>query len=786
MSKDYEDNFDDYSQTELSSNSSNFLKKLIIIAAAIIVVLLIIAFVVILIFSKAPKKSDPVIIDDPSLIEDTATGTGKLPEFGGLEDGKDTSDKGNFLEANAESLFFADFYTVPSVDYNYKLNTYELPVNVKADIKNYPHVSKQLELEPYIYQLNSDGVVIIDNPFKKEADDFYSSYRKLRELGIPVFITSDFISYYQQNILKQSFKEIEKSVFYENLWNISEKMYEISSTRYRTHYAEKGITNDPVLEGERLTASYFATILELLKPMENQINRGTALNDDTKFTEQEAQDYEYMLLEYIRDDVLREVELIRKASGISKSHIFLQDIDYSYYKIPESYQKNSKLNNFYLATKMLNHLFPLYYRNETCLECALDKEDWRINITAANIIARDFQENQDVKNEWAAIYKIISFFSGLRQELTYLHFDEAFRGVFGDRTIEDVFSRDNETWDEDHLKLQEKIVEYKFSYLEGSLDRNESELKNKIGMRILQENYWPNDYIFSSLSGSDLQYSEKSDDIKLPLTACSEKRGARVFRCVANGLDVLNIVYPMSENDKYIENTLYSNFTVRRDLLSNEISKFNLNSWQSNMYWSTLDTISVFLNVPKENSLVFMDTEAWREKTTNTALGIWTNLHLDSDILQINDVRTTSGFDATGECNEYNYIEPNQALVQELIAKTNMLSDMLVALGLTKKTNLVTGEFKELNRNLMTLSEIIQKELNNEVLEKGDCEFIEEFASNYIVVDYGEEEHIIKVENSGAIKERIDGVNMLSAIKKFDESKVIIMGPVFNYQESRR
>ncbi len=785
MPKDYEDNFNDYSTTKLNKGPSDFMKKMLVIAGAVIFVLLLIAGAILMVFSAPKQKPVIPVFDqgrDPGV---TATGTGILPtdttyptKIGTSTPGGDTSEK-------AETLFFADYYNPDEINLDYQVSTYDLPINTKSDVLNYYNISKKIELDPYLDLLNDEGVAVIDNVYDREANDFYSVYGKLNSEEIPMLITSDFVMYYYQNALKQTFKEIEKSVFYENLWNITKKFYEISSTRYKNDFAEKGIVNDPVLEGEKLEASYFAVMLELLKPTQGQINRKTNFSDETKFSEQEAQEFNYVILDYLKSDVLKEVELIREGRKVEKSPVFFYEKNYRDYNIPEDYSNSAKLTNFYLVTKWMNSVFPLYFQNEQCPDCFLDREDWRINLSAANLIARDFFENQDLKNEWASIYKVISFFSGLRQDLSYLDYHNVFSEVFDGRSIEEVFSRSNESWEEDYTKFQGKIIEINFSDLEGSFDREDQSLKNKIGMRMLQENYWPNDYIFSSLTGGEITYEKSSKDEKSKFSSCGSKGSRNQSRCVALGLDIINLVYPLNFYDHYIDNSSYENFPESQNILNDKLSKFTKYSWQNNIYWSTLDSLGVFLNTPKQSLPVFMDSAEWQAKDINTALGSWVGLHLPADKLVLNNSRVGSSLGFGAECNKYNYIEPNLPLINELIAKTDMLSEMLTALKLAEKTNVVSIDLKELKENLTTIKSLIIKELNNENLVKNDCEFLEEFSKIYEVEQSAEKEFLTIFDTGARSRESIDGMKLVVVIKSFGENKVILVGPVFNYQESR-
>ena len=123
-----------------------------------------------------------------------------------------------------------------------------MPLNVKIDVLNYYDLSRKLNLDPALAGLNSSGFAVIDNPWVKEAPDFYSIYSNLEEKQIPFLITSDFIIYYYQTVLKKAFKDIEENIFYDNLWSINKDLYnsgklqtEISDLKHELRLKESQI-----------------------------------------------------------------------------------------------------------------------------------------------------------------------------------------------------------------------------------------------------------------------------------------------------------------------------------------------------------------------------------------------------------------------------------------------------------------------------------------------------------------------------------------------------------------
>jgi hypothetical protein len=339
----------------------------------------------------------------------TASTTSGLPDDIGGNGGTNFDLSSSTANLKVEEITFGIFYDPPKTGMRSSAVKYKLPLNIKTDVSNYYDISRKINLDEYIGKINDNGFALMQSEFPAASNNYYGAYRQLAEKKIPVLITSDFLLYYFQNTLKQVFKEIEKNAFYDSIWDINKKLYDISLARYKKRLSEVGLANDQVLEAERQETAYFAVDLSLLIPRSDQINKQVNFVDSNKFSENEAEKYFFELPEDLRDDVDKELAGIRRGSGLAKSPIFLYQKDYGAFRVPDNYKYSAKLNNFYLSIKWLNAVFPLYYKNEACPDCLLDYEDWIINMTAANLIAKDIYENPEIKNDWAIVYKFHAF-----------------------------------------------------------------------------------------------------------------------------------------------------------------------------------------------------------------------------------------------------------------------------------------------------------------------------------------------------------------------------------------
>lgn len=733
------------------------------------------------------KPSGVIVVKVPQNQSSKATSSaGKLPgDLGdGLGNGMGTSSLENYL--NAEYLTFGDFYESSDDSFQSTLESYELPINIKVDVANYYEISRKVELDSVVDELNDNGFTVVNNQFSSSANDFFDIYRLLISKEIPIVVTNDFIFYYYQNYLKEVYKEIEKNIFFENVWDINKKLFDISLARYKKRLAEVGLTNDVVLEAARLEAAYFAVSLKLLMPIDGQVNKDPNLTNDIKFSQQEAEDYYFSMPAFLETDVNKEVRAIRDGSGYNKSPVFRYYKDYSYFRVPKNYQGNAKLNNFYLSMRWMNSVFPLYYKTDDCVDCLLDYDDWKINMAAANFVARDIYDNSEIKRQWAIIYKFISFFSGLRADLTYLNYRDVMVDLFGENyDVERIFSPENQNLDADLANMQSKISAFSFLPIEGGFKRDNVEIKPSLGMRILQESYWPNDYIFNQLTGTDLSYTGTKKDG--PFTFCSDK--INKYRCRGTGMDIVNLLHEnkeMIENKYFYENTDYENYNEKFDGIENQLSNFNINSWNSNIYWVTLDIVKSLLNYNTEGQPVYMRNNDWHNRVDiNTVLGSWVNLHLPEDSL-VNYYEKDDG-NSLGSYKEsfgFNYMEPNIKFIQELIAKNNMLVEMLKIFNVTEKTNAVSVQLRELDMKLNSILAICKKELSNEILDDDDFRFVEDFVGHYEVGKTGSKNFVLDFGKRNA-EESISGVKLLILVyrNKQEDKKIIAIGPVFNYQE---
>jgi hypothetical protein len=757
---------------------------------------LILAIVIILIFFaiKVSSPSAPKVLPTENIATTTAaTSTvSVLPGIGEAQNGNNASST-DLAEQLAEKSSFGDFYHPSTTAISVKGNNFSLPVNAKTDVVNYYDVDRKISLDSGLDSLNNNGFAVLNNSFGVAADNFFSAYSALAGKQVPALVTSDFLIYYYQNVLKEAYQNLESSVFYDNLWVANQRLYQIAKQRYESKVHDQNAVNDVSLEASRLELAYFATALSLLAPTDNQITSTDGLSNSSGFSSTEASQYSVQLPAYLQDDVGAEVNLVRAANGKAKSPVLLYSRDYSVFSVPDTYKSNARLHNFFLASKWLNSVFPLYYTDAACPNCLLDKDDWRINLSAAFLISADLTADHNLQNRWAKIYKLQSFFSGLRGDLNYLYYNQVFNAAFsGKSDITQILQGVPTDNDKNLAILQDKLASINFSSLEGGLSKTATSSRPQLGFKMLTDSYWPDDYIFSQLNYPNVgKFLGKNQPANQAATACNVPGEDITSRCIGSAYDIVNLIYPLStSSDKYFAaNTDYENYFQQVLSLKKMFENFNVDSWHNSAYWANLDISSKFLQAPEMAKIGVMENSAWKNKNLNTAMAAWANEELPADTFTLfQNVKTTVLNDNSGGSLTpiYSYVEPNLTLSRELIANTQMVIQMLSLLNVSDGENSVLSDLKAMEKNLSDNQAIIVKELQGEDLNDQDLATISGLTHIFSVSQKGAKVfNLNPTAGNVSLTENLSGIKLLVYSFVRGGQKYFAVGPIFNWQEGK-
>lgn len=719
---------------------------------------------------RAPQAVEEVVSVDPVLLG------GSLP----VEEGGILDPAGNFIEEwQIEYLSFADFYQENKSSLSLSAPPYELPLNIKTQTANYYDLSRRFNLDPVVNDLNNYGVAFLENPWVNEYKDFYGLYAKLIDSSAPLLITSDFLIYHYQNSLKENFQKIEEKVFYDNLWYIAKDLYDSAKKRYEGYLSQADEVNDIVLESARQHTAYLAVMLELLKPTADQLEADKNLLAVDQFASRDIERFNFSLPDYLRDSVEKEAKLIRSAQEKSfKSAVFLYNQDYSIFFVPSQYRNNARLNNLYLALKWLNMTWPLNYQSSDCPDCLLDKDDWRINMIAASLLAKDFYDRPDLKQRWARIYKTIYFFKGLRADFNFVYYRDRLVELFGeDYDPAKLFSPASQEGDDNLEKFRQALLQANFASLVGGQKVSGSD--SDIGLKILADYYWPNDYIFSRLNYPETgAYSGRPENNNI--TACPV--AGAYYRCHGFALDAIALVYADLDSPYWRENTAYKNYASNLQKLREELA--NTDVWHTSNYWSTLYLLKLGFLDGKKYTLPGQ-ADLFEERLLNGAWATWINLQLPPDQLGAR-APMLSSLQSANQSLDNIYVETNLSQIEELADQGDMIVKMFEASNLGNDANLVLVELRTLSGQLRNFAEIIKKELNGEALSSDDKLFILEFVQAYQLEEAGSKQLYLSAgRDKKRVREDLSNLKLMFLITVRNGQKIISVGPVFSPAENR-
>lgn len=781
-------------ETESSLTKKSKPSRLRFYIIVVVVVLLVLALVLFLLktFLLSKSESEKSGLENSELVEikeveNPATSSPSLPILGPAETENSEENGSNLDDIAIEYLSFNDFYNEPEKEeIVIGGQNYSLPLNAKLDVANYYTLTRKVNLDLALSDLNEYGFAVIDNPWPKEAKDFGSFYSSLESRQIPLFLSADFIISDYQNTLKKVYKEIEEKIFYTNLWDINKELYLLAKKRYETRLAAIGNVNDSLLEAFRLQTVFFSVSLELLKPEASQISTKESFSSK-QFTVSESEKFYFSPPLYIRDDVLKEVALIKAAKENTKSPTLLYKRDYKKeFTIPKEYDTSARLKNLYLVLRWLNSNFPLNYQGSNCSNCLLDKEDWRLTTIAASFIALDFSESDKLKNSWARIYKLMSFFNPIRDDLNYVVYRDSLREIFGEEyDLEKLFADNNEEAQANLHKLRDLLDTYKFSSFLGAFDLNNPDENYQRGFKFLSLPYSPGEYVFKNLT-YPLVDTYEGEDLKseLNITACLQKSFNR--RCLGSALDFINLVLPIDNHPYFEENTNYLNYNSQVETL--RLKLIEDNPWQANNYWSTLYYVGRYLNSDKNNLPSFASTSKWQDRELKVATAAWINTQLPLEFSGNGQGSLAVSADNFAEYSEYSYIEPNLELINELLASNKMISKMLLALQINKEAPQAFVMLQNLTTDLEELKKIVKKELSGESLSGEDNAFIISFSKKNKgdVLVSGEKKLTISFPYyKNGLKEDLSQLKLMVIVHQEGDGKFISAGPVWDYIESR-
>ena len=379
---------------------------------------------------------------------------------------------------------------------------YSLPLNM-TNMNNFQDFSEKINLSSEALSLfKKNGFVVIPTPLdigeqeiflmssRQNAypkDDFVAYYKAIREIDLPIFITTDSLLHYYHIFFDTTLMKLERDLFYQDIWAVSKNLLEESLEEYHKNSGD-------LKEAAKRNVAYLSVALELLKPKTNQIMSEETLKEEycnsemdpevckmfiegvkqsygdkasfKYFSEAEFKQYSFKIPDLAKELAEKEIELIEEHKGWEYSPIFIYQEDYSQYIPRGHYTKSEKLKNYFKALMWYGRITaliegsPLLSPGESVctgnMGGIVSEYDARIQTLQAFLLANQFSQSRDLQERWNRIYTITSFLVGFSDDLGPNEYNEVLTQLFKDEI-------DSQKIGEKYLELKEAILDYPYN-----------------------------------------------------------------------------------------------------------------------------------------------------------------------------------------------------------------------------------------------------------------------------------------------------------------------------------
>jgi hypothetical protein len=529
--------------------------------------------------------------------------------------------------------------------------------------------------------LAENGFVVVPR-FHKQL---FALYVENKEKVYPSFVTSDLLLHTFHVMYNDIVTRLEKKVFIEDLKVLTDIMLRTSLEQYDS------ASTSELKEAAERNVCFFAVANSLSGSME------------------------LSLPESIAQKVKEEVSLIRNYSSITLSPVFGYSEDYTQYKPRGHYEEDADLTGYFQSMMWFSRMMFRVLPGESG-----DEKAQRLNETLSTILitlaVKDSKiAGTDAFSLWDEIHSPLSFFIGTGNDFTVNDFLGISKEVFGDSfSIEQLREPEN---------IEKFIAQ-----------------AQKPGGNVYTDNFRfigsasiPDSYVFTELV-----------------------HPAVMERLLPTGLDIMTVLG--SKRAGEILNDVYQEFKYRDygkqlERLKKEFTEYPLITWTQNLYWTWLYCLSALMDEFGDGYPTLMQNKTWQDKELNTVLGSWAELRHDTLLYSKQSEVTKEGMEEPAvDCG---YVEPVPEFYARLAGLVNMTWEGLEQRGLFEK--LKSGpeperqgdtnedwdtymekwqkweqesryarkeDYQELERIILKLKDLSEKELENKELSEDEYEFI--------------------------------------------------------------
>ena len=312
-------------------------------------------------------------------------------------------------DASGLSAQFSNYYQPVKYELNPSVPPYELPLKPE-DIYNFSKASSYLAQPAARELFLKHGMVTLN---WGQNDDIVQAYKNIKQMEVPVFVTSDSLLHLYHIQFDETLRRIEEKEFYPDLVKISQVM----QTEFLKRYEQSpDSTKDAYLEG----AAYFTVGLKLLKP-------------------------EMEIPKLVKPWVEWELEHIEKHAGFpsaadaAENSIFTYMEDYSQYVPRGHYTQSEELKRYFKAMMWYGRMTMLIKGADKfgpMEEALVSKEEAKsqtiLAATIAGLAGNLKIGDASLMDKWYRIYAVSAYYVGFSDDLTIYEYRDVLRALFGE------------------------------------------------------------------------------------------------------------------------------------------------------------------------------------------------------------------------------------------------------------------------------------------------------------------------------------------------------------------
>ena len=680
------------------------------------------------------------------------------------------------------SVRMAGYYEPVAADVKAGVPQYKLPLDLgklsNAGFAAGLHALRAKGLaEPFNALLRKNGFAALP---AGRYDDVPGFYKAVKEVGLPIFVTSDSLLHLYHIQFDETLKDIEERKFFDDAALISKA---VQAEALKLHARLDG----DLQAAARLLVAYSTVPVVLLAQSDLGAEAAAALKEVSSWTgrrdwrRQQAFKDKYgevlqavaaakkvgpdqllwqpklladalagyckahpadtgagkSIPKLVEADVQAELKLIAEHKGFAKSPLFGYKEDYSQY-VPRGHYTRSEILKQYFKALMWYGRMTFLIRGATGeVSGIIPLEQARIQTLAACILAGTMDgklaDGRTVAKAWDRLYSVTAYYVGLADDLTPYEYRSALRGAVGEDVTAAALTDAGKFFD-----LRRRLAQMRKPEIYSGLGNlagppagvaDEKTLAEMLGltqgMRLMGQRYIPDSYMMGKCVYPAIgRFAGKG----APFTLVHSQGGP--IRGFPRGLDVMAVLASDRARHwlKDLGDDAYERYDEALGKLTAKFGALDEASWNRNMYWSWLYALKALLKPCPSTYPTFMQTDAWRDKQLSAALASWAQLRHDTILYAKQSYTPRATSIGPPPKMVEGYVEP----VCEFYARLLALTQMTIR-GLTDFDVLTPAGLARLNaleQVVERLLKISRQELANEKLTADDYAFIRSFGDS--------------------------------------------------------